>query len=117
MARVKKGVTKRARHKKILKLTEGFRGAKRRLVRTAHEASLHSGQYAYEGRKLRKRDLRRLWIERINAGIKESGKDLSYSGFINNLKKKMVVIDRKILSDLAYSEKETFKKLIEEVLR
>lgn len=115
MARVKKGVTKRARHKKILKATEGFRGAKRRLVRVAHEALLHSGQYAYEGRKLRKRDLRSLWIERINAGLSESGKDLSYSRFINDLKKNSIVIDRKILADLAYSDKETFKKLVEEV--
>lgn len=115
MARVKKGATKKARHKRILKLTEGFRGAKRRLVRVAHEALLHSGQYAFAGRKRRKRDLRSLWIERINAGLSESGKEVSYSRFINNLKKERVVIDRKILADLAYSDKEAFKKLVEEV--
>lgn len=115
MARVKKGLTKRARHKRILNLTEGFRGTKNRLVRVAHEAMLHSGEYAFAGRKRRKRDLRALWIERINAGLDQSGSDLSYSRFVNALKKQGIELDRKILSDLAYSDIETFAKVVEKV--
>ncbi|OGY28574.1 MAG: 50S ribosomal protein L20 [Candidatus Woykebacteria bacterium RIFCSPHIGHO2_12_FULL_43_10] len=115
MARVKKGLTKRARHKRILKLTAGFRGAKNRLVRVAHEAMLHSGQYAFAGRKLRKRDMRALWIERINAGLGLTSQGVSYSRFIKNLKDQKVELDRKILSDLAYSDMDTFTKVVEKV--
>ena len=115
MARVKKGLTKRARHKRILKLTAGFRGAKNRLVRVAHEAMLHSVQYAFAGRKLRKRDMRALWIERINAGLGLTSQGVSYSRFIKNLKDQKVELDRKILSDLAYSDMDTFTKVVEKV--
>ena len=117
MARVKKGLTKRARHKKILKLNEGFRGAKRRLVRSAHEALLHAGEYAFAGRKLRKRDLRELWIERIGAALSKNEKGLSYSQFIFKLKKNNIELDRKVLADLAYSDKETFDKIVDSVLK
>src|SRR3989338_8317034 len=101
MARVKTGTTKRARHKKILKANEGYRSAKRRLVRVAHEALLHAGEYAFAGRKLRKRDIRALWIQRIGAGLKETDSDISYSRFISNLKTNKVELDRKILAELA----------------
>lgn len=112
MARVKTGTTKRARHKKVLSLTEGYRGAKSRLVRTAHEAMLHAGEYAFAGRKGRKRDFRELWIERIGAGLKESESELSYSRFINSLKKANIQLDRKVLADLALNDKETFKSVL-----
>lgn len=116
MARVKRGVTKRARHKKILKSTEGYRGAKRRLVRVAKEAMLHAGEYAFAGRKLRKRDFRSLWIIRINAALRNSHTKLSYSQFINKLKEKRVEIDRKILADLATSDQNTFNKIVKKVM-
>ncbi len=117
MARVKTSTVRRARHKRILEKTSGFRGTKNRLVRVAHEALLHSGEYAFAGRKLRKRDSRALWIHRINAGLKEMGSDLSYSRFIDLLKKGNVELDRKILSDLAYSDKEAFGKVVEAVAK
>jgi large subunit ribosomal protein L20 len=86
---------------------------KNRLYKVAREADLHAGQYAFEGRKKRKRDLRRLWIVRLNAAVHEAG--LSYSRFIDGLKKAKIEIDRKILADLALTQQETFKKILEVV--
>ena len=113
MARVKRGIVSKRKHKKLLNLTKGYRGTKSRLVRVAKEASLHAGQYAFHGRKLRKRDNRSLWIVRIGEAVKKEG--LSYSVFINKLKKANIELDRKILSDLVVEDPETFKKIVSEV--
>ena len=113
MARVKRGTVSRRKHKKLLNLTKGYRGTKSRLVRVAKEASLHAGQYAFHGRKLRKRDNRSLWIVRIGEAVKKEG--LYYSVFINKLKKANIELDRKILSDLVVEDPETFKKIVSEV--
>ena len=101
------------RHRKVKKAARGYKHAARRRVKVAKEALLHAGQYAYIGRKLRKRDLRRLWIVRLNAAAREHG--LSYSKFIAGLKKENIEIDRKILSDIAVNDPETFNKIISEV--
>lgn len=111
--RVKTGYHRRQRHNKVLERTKGFRMTKGRLYKVSKEADLHAGQYAFIGRKLRKRDLRRLWIQRINAGLSEY--ELSYSRFINGLKKAKIEIDRKILADLVVSDPETFNKIVAEV--
>jgi len=111
MARVKTGTTRRKRHKKVLKRTKGFRMTKGRLYRVSKEADLHAGQYAYAGRKLRKRDMRRLWITRINAAL--TPYNLSYSKFISGLKKAKIELNRKILADLAISDPNTFKAIVE----
>jgi large subunit ribosomal protein L20 len=100
------------RHRKVLKAARGFKQARRTRIQTAKEAVLHAGAYAYHGRKLRKRDLRSLWITRVNAAVKENG--ISYSKFIAGLKKSKIEIDRKILSELAVSDPDTFKKIISE---
>ena len=100
------------RHRKILKAARGFKQARRKRIQTAKEAVVHAGAYAYHGRKLRKRDLRSLWITRVNAAVREEG--LSYSKFIAGLKKSKIEIDRKILSDIAVSDPETFKKIVAE---
>jgi large subunit ribosomal protein L20 len=113
MAKAKGSITAR-RHKKILKLAKGYRGAKHRQYRRAKEAVLHAGQYAFAGRRLRRRDFRSLWISRINAALKPYG--LSYSRFISLLKKAEINLDRKILSQLALEEPEAFKKIIEKVV-
>jgi large subunit ribosomal protein L20 len=110
MARVKKGVTARRRHKKILELAEGYRGSRRKLIKTAKEAVMHAGQYAYNGRKERKADMRRIWITRINAAL--STEDVKYSQFISGLKKNKIDLDRKVLADLAYSEPGVFSEVI-----
>ncbi len=110
MARVKRGVVSRRKHKKLLGLTKGFLGSKRRLIRSAHEAALHAGSYAYHGRKLRKRDIRALWITRIGEASKTEG--ISYSQLIDKFKKANVELDRKILSDLIVNDIETFKKVV-----
>ncbi|MBI2195860.1 MAG: 50S ribosomal protein L20 [Candidatus Levybacteria bacterium] len=111
--RVKRGVVSRRKHKKLLGLTKGFLGSKHRLVRSAHEAALHAGSYAYHGRKLKKRDFRALWITRIGEASKREG--ISYSQLINKLKKENIELDRKILSDLIVNDIETFKKIVKEV--
>lgn len=98
------------RHKKILKQAKGYRMTRHRLFKVAHEAVLHAGQYAYAGRKLRKRDLRRLWITRINAALRPAG--VKYSAFVAALKKAHIQIDRKILADLAVRQPEVFQKII-----
>ncbi len=115
MPRTKTGVTRRHRHKNVLARTKGFRGTNNRLYKRAHEALLHAGQYAYVGRKLRKRDMRTLWIVRINAGLKTIDETLQYSRFINMMKKANVVIDRKILADLAATDFNAFRTVVEKV--
>lgn len=111
MARVKRGVIARRRHKKILKQAKGYYGARSRVFRVAKQAVIKAGQYAYRDRRQRKRQFRQLWIARINAGARVNG--LSYSKFINGLKKASIEIDRKILADLAVHEKSAFSALVE----
>ncbi len=111
MARVKRGVIARRRHKKILKQAKGYYGARSRVFRVAKQAVIKAGQYAYRDRRQRKRQFRQLWIARINAGARVNG--LSYSKFINGLKKASIEIDRKVLSDLAIHEKSAFAALVE----
>lgn len=101
------------RHRKVLKATKGFKQARRTRVKAAKEALLHAGKYAYIGRKLKKRDLRSLWITRITAGVRSQ--DLSYSKFISGLKKANIALDRKILSDIAVRDNQTFNKIVEMV--
>jgi len=101
------------KHKKIRKLAKGYKFSASRRVKTAKEAILHAGQYAYVGRKRKKRDLRSLWITRINAGVREH--DLSYSRFMNLLKKNKIELDRKILSDIAVKDPKTFESIVKEV--
>jgi large subunit ribosomal protein L20 len=108
--RVKKGVTAHRRHKKVLAITKGQRATRHSLYRRAHEAMLHSLSYAYAHRRERKADMRRLWITRINAAAQANG--LSYSRFINGLKKAEIAIDRKMLADLAIREPEAFSELV-----
>lgn len=115
MPRVKTGTTRKARHNKVLKQTSGFRGTNNRLYKRAHEALLHAGAYAYIGRKLRKRDMRALWITRINAALKQVDENLKYSRFIKSMKDKNVALDRKILAELAVSDFNAFKKVVETV--
>lgn len=115
MPRVKTGTTRKARHNKVLKLTKGFRGANNRLYKRANEALLHAGMYAYIGRKLRKRDMRRLWITRINAALKEVDEGLQYSRFMKQMKDANVEINRKVLSELAVTDFNAFKKIVESV--
>lgn len=111
MARIKRGTVSRRKHKKLFSLTKGYRGTKNRLIRVAHEASLHAGAYAYHGRKLRKRDMRALWITRIGETVKQEG--LSYSVFMNRLKKSNIELDRKILSNLILEDPTTFKQIVD----
>mgnify|MGYP000189535255 CR=1 FL=1 len=111
MARVKGAVTTRKRHKKILKLAKGYRGAKSKLFRTANEAVMKSLVYSYIGRKQRKRDFRQLWIARINAAARLNG--LSYSKFMYGLKLAGVELNRKVLADMAVNDAEGFATLAE----
>ena len=109
--RIKRGVNAAKKRRAILKQAKGYRGAKSKLYRVAREAVTKSGQYAYVGRKLKKRDMRSLWITRINAACRENG--VSYSNFINGLKKANIDLNRKVLADLAVSDKNAFAKLVE----
>jgi len=111
--RIKRGVIKKKAHKKILKLAKGYRGTRSRRFKTANEALLHAGKYAHRDRRQKKRDFRKLWIERINAACRLCG--VSYSKFVNMLKKNNVNIDRKNLQLLAVENFEVFKKLVEAV--
>ena len=111
MTRVKGGPRARKKHKKIIKATKGYRGSRRKLYKRAKEAYLRAGQHAYAGRKLRKRDMRRLWIQRINAALGEYG--LSYSKFIKLLKDANIELDRKMLSQLVVEDPEVFGKIVE----
>lgn len=113
MARVKRGIVSRRKHKKLLGQTKGFRGTKSRLIKVAHEAALHQGAYAYHGRKVRKRDFRALWITRIGEAAKQEG--ISYSVLINKLKKAKIEIDRKILSNIIVNDIATFKQIVDKV--
>lgn len=113
MSRVKRGVTSHRRHKKVLKLTKGHKGGRSKLIRRAKESLLHAGQYAFAGRKLRKRDMRKLWIIQLNAAVRAEG--LSYSKFINGLKVKKINLDRKILAELAVNHPGDFKKIVSQV--
>ncbi len=113
MARVKRGVTSHRRHKKVLELTKGHRGGRSKLIKEAKSSLLHAGEYAFAGRKLRKRDMRRLWITQLSAAVRAEG--ISYSRFIASLKTKKIDLDRKILADLAVSHPEDFKKVVAEV--
>jgi len=101
------------KHRKIKKQARGFEHSRRKRIKTAKEALLHAGQYAYIGRKLRKRDMKRLWIVRLNAASRESG--LKYSQLVSYLKKANIEIDRKILSDIAVSDPKIFDKIIDKV--
>ncbi|HTP61421.1 MAG TPA: 50S ribosomal protein L20 [Burkholderiales bacterium] len=109
MPRVKRGVTARARHKKVLAKSKGFRGRRGNVYRVAKEAVMKAGQYAYRDRRTRKRDIRALWITRINAAVRELG--MSYSAFMAGLKKAKIEIDRKVLADLAVLDKPAFAKI------
>ncbi len=113
MARVKRGVTSHAKHKKLHELTKGYRGGRSKLVREAKSALLHAGEYAFAGRKLRKRDMRRLWIVQLGNAVRAEG--LSYSKFINQLKTKDIKLDRKILAELAVNHPDDFKQILEQI--
>ena len=113
MARVKRGVTSHKRHKKVLELTRGHRGGRSKNIREAKSSLLHAGAYAYAGRKLRKRNMRALWIIQLGNAVRSEG--LSYSRFIAALKQKSIRLDRKILADLAVNDPEAFKKVVSEV--
>ena len=112
MPRVKRGVTAHARHKKILNLAKGYRGRRKNVYRVAKQAVMKAGQYAYRDRRQRKRQFRALWIARINAAARECG--LSYSVFMNGLKKASIEVDRKVLADLAVFDKLAFGKIVEQ---
>ncbi|MFW5432192.1 MAG: 50S ribosomal protein L20 [Methylophilaceae bacterium] len=111
MPRVRRGVVARARHKKVLKAAKGYRGRRKNVYRVAKQAVMKAGQYAYRDRRQKKRQFRTLWIARINAGARECG--LTYSRFMNGLKKSSVEVDRKVLADLAVFDKDAFAKFVD----
>ena len=111
MPRIKRGVAARAAHKKVLSRAKGFRGRRGNVFRVANEAVMRAGQYAYRDRRNRKRDFRTLWIARINAAAREHG--MTYSVFMNGLKKAAVAVDRKVLADIAVLDKAAFGKFVE----
>ena len=113
MARVKRGVTSHAKHKKVLKAAKGFRGRRKNTIRIAKQAVDRAAQYAYRDRKRRKRTFRALWIQRLNAAVRPFG--LTYSRFIDGLAKAQVNVDRKVLSDLAISEPAAFEAIVAKV--
>jgi large subunit ribosomal protein L20 len=115
MARVTKSVTAKAKHKKVLKATKGHYGARSRLFKTAKQSNIKSLQYAFRDRKNRKREFRSLWIARINAGSRELG--VSYSQLINGLSSKKIIINRKILSDIAINDAPTFEKVVQAAVK
>ena len=110
MARVKRGVTSHAKHKKVLKAVKGQWGRRKNTIRVARQAMEKAMQYAYRDRRAKKRDFRSLWIQRINAGVRAEG--LTYSKFINGLNKSGIKLDRKVLAEIAYHNPEAFKKII-----
>ena len=112
MARVKRGVQAKARHKKVLKQAKGYRGARSRTYKVAKQAVMRAGQYAYRDRRVKKRVFRSLWIIRINAAARENG--LTYSKLIAGLKKASIELDRKTLANIAVNDKEAFTKIAEE---
>ena len=113
MARVKRGVTAHAKHKKVLEQAKGFYGRRKNTIRTAKAAVDKAGQYAYRDRKVRKRAFRALWIQRINAAVRAIDADMTYSRFINALSKAGIEVDRKVLADLAVHEPEAFGAIVE----
>ncbi|MBI2317874.1 MAG: 50S ribosomal protein L20 [Betaproteobacteria bacterium] len=113
MPRVKRGVTAHARHKKVIDQAKGFRGRRGNVYRIANEAVMKAGQYAYRDRRQKKREFRVLWIARINAAARELG--LSYSAFMNGLRKAAIVVDRKVLADLAVADKPAFARIADQV--
>jgi large subunit ribosomal protein L20 len=112
MPRVKRGVTARARHKKVLDQAKGFRGRRKNVFRVANEAVMKAGQYAYRDRRVRKREFRARWITSSNASVREGG--LSYSAVMNGLKKAAIELDRKVLADLAVFDKPAFAKIADQ---
>jgi large subunit ribosomal protein L20 len=112
MPRVKRGVTARARHKKVFQQAKGFRGRRKNVYRIAKEAVMKAGQYAYRDRRNKKREFRALWITRINAGARDAG--LTYSQFMAGLKKAAIDIDRKVLADLAVFDKPAFGRIVDQ---
>ena len=113
MPRVKRGVTARASHKKVLDAAKGYRGRRSRVYRVAKQAVMRAGQYAYRDRRNKKRVFRALWITRINAATREHG--LTYSKFINGLKKAEIALDRKVLADMAVTDKPAFAAIVNQV--
>lgn len=113
MTRVKRGTTSRQKHNAVLSRTKGFRMTKSRNIKVAREADLHAGQYAFAGRKLRKRDMRRMWILRISEAIKQRG--MSYSAFIKALADKKIIINRKMLATLITDHTNAFDKIVETI--
>ena len=113
MARVKRGVTSRAKHKKVLKAVKGQWGRRKSTIRVAKQAMEKAMQYAYRDRRTKKREFKSLWIQRINAGVRSEG--ITYSKFINGLAKSKINIDRKVLADIAYNNPETFKSIVKKV--
>ena len=112
MPRVKRGVTARARHKKVLALAKGFRGRRKNVYRVAKQAVMKASQYAYRDRRNKQRDFRRLWIARINAAARECG--ITYSQFINGMNKAGITLDRKVLADIAVHDKAAFAGIVEQ---
>ena len=113
MARTKRGVVSRAKHKKVLKSVKGQYGRRKNTIRIARQAMEKAMQYAYRDRKAKKREFRSLWIQRINAGVRTQG--LTYSRFINGLAKSKINLDRKVLAELAYNNPEAFKRIVKKV--
>ena len=113
MARVKRGVTSHARHKKVLKQVKGQFGRRKNTIRIARQALEKAMQYAYRDRKAKKREFRSLWIQRINAGVRAEG--LTYAKFINGLSKSKINLDRKVLAELAYNNPDVFKSIVKKV--
>jgi large subunit ribosomal protein L20 len=113
MPRTKTGVTRRRRHKKVLSLTKGYRGTYNRLIKRATEALLHADQYSYIGRKLRKRDFKKLWIMRINGALRQIDPGFKYSRFMAALKASKIELNRKMLSELAIHNPEAFKAVVD----
>lgn len=113
MARAKTGVVRRKKHKKVLKATKGYWGTRSRLYRRANEAFLKAGEYAFDGRKMKKRDMKSLWIIRLNAALRAQG--ITYSQFINLAHKKGITLDRKVLSEMAASYPDSFEKVLNKV--
>jgi large subunit ribosomal protein L20 len=114
MSRIKRGVTSHKKHKKVLELTKGHKLGRSTKIREAKQSLLHAGNYAFAGRKQKKRDMRKLWIIQLNAAIRAEG--MSYSKFIAALKAKNISVDRKILADLAINEPEDFKRIVSQVI-
>ena len=117
MARSKTGPTRKKRHDKVIKQAKGYRMTRNRLYKVAHEAVLHAGEYAFRGRKERKRQMRRLWISRISASLKNQPDTHSYSKLIYQLKEKNIKLNRKVLSELAIHQPEIFSEVVKQAFK